>query len=70
MGSTPGNDLITRERMVSSVAVAGKEERNNDIWFEVGALRVGNPAILVQEGNSPLIHLLAVGDLAFLRAQP
>lgn len=31
VGSTPGNDLITHVRMVSSVAVAGKEERNNDI---------------------------------------
>jgi hypothetical protein len=28
----PGNDLTTRVRTVSSVAVAGKEERNNDIW--------------------------------------
>lgn len=30
--STPGNDLTTRVRMVSSVAEAGKEERNSDIW--------------------------------------
>jgi len=32
VGSTPGNDLMTRVRMVSSVADAGKEEMNSDIW--------------------------------------
>ncbi|SRR5216684_5340516 len=31
VGSTPGNDLMTRVRMVCSVADAGKEERNRDI---------------------------------------
>jgi hypothetical protein len=31
VGSTPGNDLMTRVRMVSSVADTGKEERNSDI---------------------------------------
>jgi hypothetical protein len=33
--STPGNDLITRVRTVSSVADAGNEDRNNDIWVYV-----------------------------------
>jgi hypothetical protein len=33
VGSTPVNDLMTRVRMVSSVADAGKEERNSDIWL-------------------------------------
>jgi hypothetical protein len=33
--STPGNELITRVRTVSSVADAGKEDRNNDIWVYV-----------------------------------
>jgi hypothetical protein len=35
VGSTPGNDLITRVRTVSSVADAGNEDRNNDIWVFV-----------------------------------
>ncbi len=37
VGSTPGNDLMTRVRMVCSVADAGKEERNNDIWSQMRA---------------------------------
>jgi hypothetical protein len=32
VGSTPGSDLITRMRTVSSVADAGNEDRNSDIW--------------------------------------
>jgi hypothetical protein len=32
VGSTLGNDLTTRVRTVSSVADAGNEDRNSDIW--------------------------------------
>jgi hypothetical protein len=37
VGLTPGNDLMTRVRMVCSVADAGNEERNNDIWSQMSA---------------------------------
>jgi hypothetical protein len=35
VGSTLGNDLTTRVRTVSSVADAGNEDRNSDIWVQM-----------------------------------
>jgi hypothetical protein len=44
VGSTPGGDLITRMRTVSSVADAGHEDRNSDIWVHM-TLHAGVPQI-------------------------